>query len=57
MRCPICNKVFSEITYTHVRSHGMTPEEYRKKYNSKLGKYKDYSPSQNVKVYVIRERS
>lgn len=30
--CPICGKSFSKITETHLQTHGLTMEDFRKKY-------------------------
>jgi hypothetical protein len=37
--CKICNRKFIRITRTHLKTHKLTPDEYKKKYNVKKYEY------------------
>jgi predicted transcriptional regulator len=35
--CLECGKEFKQLSRSHLRSHGLTPKDYKKKYNLKAG--------------------
>ena len=32
IRCPICKEIFGDLTSSHIKKHGLTMEEFHRKY-------------------------